>query len=134
MINLYFSRQFVTFLITGGMAAAVNFGSRIIYNLWLDFSAAVIVAYITGMITAFFLAKAYVFTESKRTFRHSATLFTVVNIAAIVQTWAVSMVMAYYVLPKVGFDQFVHEIAHAAGVVFPVFTSYLGHKYWSFKE
>jgi putative flippase GtrA len=28
---------------------------------------------------------------------------------------------------------FVHEIAHAAGIAAPVFTSYIGHKRWSFQ-
>ena len=44
------------FLLTGGIAAAVNFGSRIVYSNWLGFSTAVVLAYITGMITAFVLA------------------------------------------------------------------------------
>jgi putative flippase GtrA len=25
------------------------------------------------------------------------------------------------------------EIAHAVGIVVPVFTSFIGHKYWSFR-
>lgn len=43
------------------------------------------------------------------------------------------MGLAYYVLPGVGVTRFAPEIAHAAGVVFPVFTSYFGHKHWSFR-
>jgi putative flippase GtrA len=31
------SRQFLAFLITGGLAAAVNLGSRMLYNQWVDF-------------------------------------------------------------------------------------------------
>jgi len=30
--------------------------------------------------------------------------------------------------------RFIPEIAHAVGVAVPVFTSYLGHKHWSFKS
>jgi putative flippase GtrA len=43
------------------------------------------------------------------------------------------MGMAYYVLPGAGITYFAPEIAHAAGIVVPVFTSYLGHKHWSFR-
>ena len=32
-----------------------------------------------------------------------------------------------------GITRFVPEIAHAVGVAVPAFTSYLGHKRWSFK-
>ena len=51
MINEFASRQFVAFLLTGGTAALINFISRIIYNQWLGFSSAVILAYLTGMVT-----------------------------------------------------------------------------------
>ena len=63
----------------------------------------------------------------------SALWFVVVNIVAVIQTWAISMLLAYYVLPRVGLTRFVPEIAHAVGVAVPVFTSYLGHKRFSFK-
>lgn len=133
MIRQFMSRQFVAFLVTGGIAAAVNFGSRIVYDLWLDFSTAVIVAYITGMITAFLLAKIFVFKHSTQSVHRSAAFFVLVNGIAILQTWAVSMGLAYYLLPAVGVTRFVPEIAHAVGVAVPVFTSYLGHKHWSFR-
>jgi putative flippase GtrA len=36
MIDAFASKQFVGFLLTGGVAAAVNFGSRILLNRWMD--------------------------------------------------------------------------------------------------
>ena len=127
------SRQFLAFLLTGGIAALVNFGSRIAYSLWLNFSAAVILAYLTGMITAFVLARLFVFKDGRQTLMRSAGFFVLVNLSAILQTWAVSMGLAYYVLPMLGVSAFVPEIAHAVGVIVPVFSSYIGHKYWSFR-
>lgn len=133
MIQHFLSRQFLVFLLTGGAAASVNFGSRVLYSLWLGFSSAVILAYITGMITAFVLAKLFVFTDSQQSVHRSAMFFILVNLVAVLQTWAISMGLAYYVLPALGVTLFVHEIAHAVGVVVPVFTSYIGHKRWSFR-
>jgi putative flippase GtrA len=133
VIREFLSRQFLIFLLTGGTAAVVNFGSRILYSMWLDFSSAVILAYISGMITAFVLAKLFVFKESHQTLQRSAVFFILVNLVAILQTWAISMGLAYYLLPLLGFSVFVPEIAHATGVIVPVFTSYLGHKRWSFR-
>ena len=132
MIRHFISRQFLGFLITGGLAVCVNFGSRIIYNRWLDFSSSVVLAYLTGMITAFVLARVFVFTESTQSVQRSAGFFVLVNGVAVVQTWAISMGL-YYLLPIAGVKQFVPEIAHAVGVVVPVFTSYIGHKRFSFK-
>lgn len=133
MIKQFASRQFLAFLITGGIAAVVNFGSRIVYSNWVDFSTAVILAYITGMLTAFTLAKIFVFSDSQQAIHHSAFYFTLVNLAAIAQTWLISMGLAYYLLPMMGITRFVEEFSHAVGIMVPVFTSYLGHKHLSFK-
>lgn len=127
------SRTFLLFLLTGGFAAAVNWTSRIVYNLWLPYSYAIVLAYLTGMVTAFVLAKMFVFTKSNRSTSQSAVIFTLVNIAAVAQTWAVSVVLAYYVLPAMGITWHAKEIAHFVGVVVPVFTSYVGHKRFTFR-
>jgi putative flippase GtrA len=59
--------------------------------------------------------------------------FSLVNIVAVAQTWLISMGLAYYLLPGFGLEEYVLEISHAIGISIPVFTSYLGHKYFSFK-
>ena len=133
MIQTFLSKQFLTFLLTGGTAAIINFGSRILYSLVLDFSSAVILAYITGMVTAFILAKIFVFKDSQQSLHTSAVFFILVNLLAILQTWGISMGIAYSLLPRMGVTSFVPEIAHAIGVVVPVFSSYIGHKRWSFR-
>ena len=127
------SRQFLVFLLTGGFAAAVNFGSRILYNRAMPFSPAVICAYITGMITAFVLAKLFVFRDSQQATHRAAGWFILVNVVAVAQTWAISMLLVKWVLPGLGVTMFAREIAHGVGVVVPVFTSYLGHKHFSFR-
>lgn len=128
----FISRQFLAFLITGGLAAGVNFGSRILYDRWLDFSTSVVLAYLTGMVTAFILARAFVFSGGSQSVQRSALMFMLVNGVAVLQTWAISMAL-YYLLPMAGVTRYVPEIAHAAGVAAPVFTSYLGHKKFSFR-
>lgn len=133
MLKQFRSRQFLLFLLTGGFAAAVNFGSRIVYSQWLSFSTAVILAYVTGMVTAFVLARLFVFKQSTQAVHHSAFYFVLVNLVAVLQTWAISLGLAYYVLPAADITIFVEEIAHAVGVAVPVFTSYIGHKRWSFR-
>ena len=101
-LHAFRSRQFVLFLATGGTAAAVNFGSRIVYNQWTSFSVAVVLAYLTGMVTAFVLAKLFVFRASTQPIHRSIVFFTLVNAAAILQTWAISVALAYWALPAMG--------------------------------
>lgn len=133
MIQPFMSRQFMAFLLTGGIAAVVNFCTRILYSNWMGFSPSVVLAYLTGMVTAYILARIFVFKGSTQTLQRSMLLFTLVNVLAIVQTWAVSLLMAYALLPALGVTRYTLEIAHAIGIVVPVFTSFLGHKYWSFR-
>jgi putative flippase GtrA len=133
LIQQFYSQQFVTFLITGGIAATVNFSSRIFYNQYCSFSASVLFAYLTGMITAYVLAKIFVFKTSTQSIKRSVIIFTLVNVLAAAQTWFISMGLNSYILPILGVQRYAPEIASAIGIIFPVFTSYLGHKRWSFK-
>jgi putative flippase GtrA len=133
VIRHFLSKEFIGFLITGGIAAAVNFLSRIFYNQYCSFSSSVIFAYLTGMVTAFILAKIFVFKHGTQSIQRSAIIFSLVNIIAAAQTWLISMGFNYYFLPMIGVTRFIPEISSAIGIAFPVFTSYLGHKHWSFK-
>ena len=132
MIRHFFSRQFVGFLLTGGFAAVLNFASRIYFNQWLDYPTSIVLAYLVGMVTAFILARLLVFKRTRRSVKKSAFFFVLVNGVAIVQTLIISLALDRYALPYLGFQEHAPEIAHAVGVVFPVFTSYLGHKSLSF--
>ena len=133
-MRMFFSRQFITFILTGGFAAAVNFGSRFLYNTFVDFPVAVTLAYLTGMVTAFVLAKVFVFQGASHSTAKSAALFALVNVFAFAQTWIVSMILAYHLLPSLGVHQFDKAIASAVGIAIPVFTSFVAHKYITFRE
>ena len=89
------SRQFLVFLLTGGFAAAVNWCSRIVFNIWMPYSAAIVIAYVAGMITAFILAKIFVFKSSTQSTGRSIFFFVLVNLVAVLQTWVVSVGLAY---------------------------------------
>ena len=104
-------------------------------NRWpttISYQLAIVLAYIVGMITAFILARLFVFTGSQRKLHQSAFYFVLVNLVAVAQTWLVSVGLAFYTLPYLGIREYVHKIAHAVGVVIPFSTSYIGHKKFSF--
>lgn len=125
-------REFVSFLITGGIAALVNIGTRIVFNLFMRFEIAVIVAYLCGMTTAYVLARYFVFQRSGRAAHDEYIRFTLVNLTAIAQVWIVSVGLADFGFPRLGFTWHSHTVAHVIGVAVPVFTSYIGHKRFSF--
>jgi putative flippase GtrA len=129
----------VRFLLAGGLAALVNFGSRFFFNIFVDFSTAVVLAFFTGLTTAFVLNKLYVFTTSRNTIAQEMGWFVFINLLALLQTWGLSVYLAN-ILPGIlsvsgeGGDALVHAIAHGTGVLLPVVTSYIGHKYLTFRE
>jgi len=127
------SRQFVLFLVAGGLAAAVNFGSRILLSQWLHYVPAIVIAYCLGMITAFTLNKLFVFSDAGNRLHHQVLWFIAINLAAVAQTIVISLLFARWVLPALGVDFHNETIAHAIGVAVPVVTSYIGHKRFSFR-
>jgi putative flippase GtrA len=134
MIKQFFSKQFFLFLFTGGTSAAINYASRFFYNLWTDFSTSIILAYITGMAVSFMLSRLFVFKLSTQDPKKMVIFFCLVNVVTAIQTWLISIGLANYVLPYTELAPYTYEISHAFGLAIPVFTSYVGHKYWSFKN
>lgn len=127
------SRQFLLFVVAGGLAAAVNFGSRIVIDHWLPYVPAIVIAYCLGMITAFTLNKLFVFHQARNLLHHQVLWFIAINLAAVAQTVAISLLLARWLLPVLGIDFHNETIAHAVGVAVPVITSYIGHKRFSFR-
>ncbi|MDY6979491.1 MAG: GtrA family protein [Pseudomonadota bacterium] len=126
--------EFMQFLVVGGFAALVNFVSRIIINEWVGYRLAVVLAYLVGMLTAFILSKIYVFEKSGRHHWHELRDFTLVNLLAVIQVWLISVGLAEYLFPAMGYTFYAPEVAHLIGLAIPAVTSYLGHKYYSFRK
>lgn len=124
--------DFILFVVAGGTAAFVNFISRIFLNNLFSFEVSIVIAYVFGMITAYFLTRFFVF-KSNVNVASSSLKFVIVNIFAVVQTYFISVYL-YIFLCDFSFLPFQKEISHFVGISFPVFTSYIGHKYWSFKR
>ena len=124
--------RFIRFVLTGGFAAGVNVVARVILSQFMNFHAAIIIAYLIAMVTAYALSRMFVFEKSGRSVAEELTKFAIVNVVAIAQVWAVTMVLNYYILPAIGWTLYPKLIAHFIGVASPVFTSYFGHKYFSF--
>jgi len=129
----FLSGRFVGFLLAGGSAALVNMGSRIALSSVMRYVPAIVLAYVIGMGVAFVLNRLFVFGSSERGVKREVLLFAVVNGLAILQTVGVSVGLAWYCLPLLGVEGDLAEtLGHVVGVMVPAFTSFLGHKYWTF--
>ncbi len=134
LIRARLDTEIVRFLIVGGFSAFVNLLSRWLLNFVMGYSAAILLGYLCGMVTAFILFRRYVFPVSRLDTATEARRFVIVNIVALIQVWAVSVFLAEWLFPRIGLVSHAHDIAHFIGVAVPTVTSYLGHKHYSFQK
>jgi energy-coupling factor transport system substrate-specific component len=128
------ARRFALFVTLGACAAAANWLARFPLEHFMSFSAAVIVAYMVGMVIAFALFSRYVFPASPQPLHEQIKFFVLVNVAGVLQVWAVSMTLLYYVFPFMAFTGALAEpVAHGLAIGVPTVSSYFGHKYLTFR-
>jgi putative flippase GtrA len=123
---------FGRFLLAGGVAAAANYGSRFVFSLWLPYAWAIVCAYVVGMIVAFLLMRTFVFNATGRDLAPQVLKFIAINLLAVLQTVAISLALVRWVFDPVGMP-YAKAAAHLIGVLFPIGTSYVGHKLATFR-
>lgn len=124
--------EFALFLALGGLAALTNLLARYFLNFVMPFELAVVLAYVAGMVVAFLLFGRVIFDGSEHALSRRVMRFTQVNILGAGLAWIVSVLMARFVLPAIGWNWHPLEIAHFVGVATPAFTSYFLHKHYTF--
>ena len=126
--------HFVRFIIIGAVAAAVNVGARAALNQYVAFEWAIVLAFPIALTFAFIANRRWVFTSEIPAWYVSYWRFLLVNLAALVQVWVISVGLARLVFPTIGLTWHAELIAHTVGVLSPVITSYYAHKHYSFKS
>lgn len=134
MLDHFVSKQFLHFLIAGGIAAAVNFGVGYSFSGLLPFHGDIIIGHLSGMIVAFILFGRKVFEESSNKQSTQLLIFIAVNAAALLQTYLVYYLLMHLVFFHLDHQAYADAIARAAAIVTPIFTSFLGHKYFTFRQ
>lgn len=126
------ARRFMAFVAIGGFASAVNLVARILVDMFTSYEAAIVLAFPIALTTAFLLNRLLVFQAKEYDWRRQYRRFLIVNLAALLQVFAVSVAFARLIFPWIGFTWHAHTIAHALGLIMPLFTSYWAHKRYSF--
>jgi len=127
------AKQFAFFLISGGLAAGLNWGSRFLFSEFVRFEVAVVLAFLVGLLSGFILMRVFVFNGAGRPIVPQVGKYVAVNLFALVQTLLISLVLARWVLPSFGIVEHAEALAHLVGVLVPVVTSYFGHKFLTFR-
>jgi len=124
--------EFLRFVAVGGFAALLNIVSRYFLNRVMGFSAAILIAYLIGMLAAYLLSRRYVFAATERGHGSAFVRFALVNAVSAAQVWLVSLGLARLVFPAMGMTWRADDVAHVTGVASPVVVSYFAHKFFSF--
>lgn len=126
-------KQFLSFVLSGGVAGGLNWGSRFFFSQALPFEVAVVLAFLVGLSSGFILMRLFVFDADAKPVIPQICGYVVVNLFALIQTLLISIALARWLLPSFGVTEHAEALAHLFGVVLPVLTSYFGHRYLTFR-
>jgi len=133
VIRLFFTRQFAQFLLVGGLAASLNWLSRLLFSYWLPFAWAVTFAYAIGMSVAFLLNSRLVFPLSDKPRSAQARDFVLINLAFFPMVWLASIFINRWLI-AFGMTRYTRELAHVVALSLPMLATFLLYKFLAFKE
>lgn len=125
--------NFVLFVLIGGFATLVNLGARIVINQYTDFGLAIVLAFPVALLTAFLLNRTLVFNAGEGDWPGQLLRFLIINLVALVLVYCVSMLFARVIFPAFEMHFYAETLAHAIGLLCPLFISYSAHKRFTFK-
>ena len=124
-------REQFLFIFCGGIAASINFFSRILLSFYINLTLSVFFAYILGMLAAYFLFKKFVFLNNKKSKKSSPLIFIVVNCIAVLQIYLMTVLINYVAQSYTGYSNV--TIAHGIAILTSVFLSFYLHKNYTYK-
>jgi putative flippase GtrA len=117
-------------------AASVPFNllARAVFSQLMPFELALIPAHLVGMLVAFVLTRAFVFTGSQTPVAVGLKRFAIVNIGSLLITTIVASFSLRILFPLINFSLFPATAAHIAGLGVASVFSYFGHLHYSFSD
>jgi putative flippase GtrA len=132
-VGVVVTSRFARFLLVGVTAAAINILSRVVISQFVAFEYAVVLAFPIALTFAFVMSRLLVFERVESSAWGQYFRFFLVNLAALVQVWLVSVGLAQWLFPIIGWTFYPELVAHTIAVCSPVLTSYYAHKVFTFK-
>ncbi len=128
---LYFSKQFLYFILAGASAASINFFSRILLRNYLDILVSAVLAYSIALIIAFFLYRKLVFPFSSTPFRTQSIRFLIIQLGCMPLVIFIFTLLAdlFYSL---GMSVYSEPLAHAISIGLPALITFLLYKLFVF--
>lgn len=125
--------QAAGFIAVGLFAGAANILARIGLSTWFNYQIAVALAFPIALSIAYVANRQFVFDGDKQASVGEFSRFALVNIIALAQVWVISVGLARFVFPAIGFTWCADTVAHAIGVGSPILTSFFAYKLFVFR-
>lgn len=137
MKKLYFQKEFIVFILCGGTSSIFNLLARAWLGQFVPYSVSIVLSYFVGMVIAFTLNKALVFRQDRS--RECPIVlvfakFALVNGFSMAQTLLISLAFREIVFPGMQMLFYPDGMAHFIGLASTAFTSFLGHKFFTFRD
>lgn len=128
-------KQLGKYTISGGFAALINFGSRIIYEITFSFNASLVLAYFTGLLVNYSLSRRYVFAESREAnVTKQCITFIAIASAGLLITYVATLASFTLLSNMTQLDAALTKaIAHVFGIGCGFLGNFFGHKTITFK-
>jgi len=130
----FMTRQFALFLLIGGGAAGLHWLARVVIDVFTGYLVALVLAYAVGISAGYILNALFVFSSNRERRAREILLFTSFNLSMLPVVLGVSWTLSELVFPTIPLTWHAREIAHAIGVITPVFANFLFHKFVTFGE
>ena len=132
--NKCFAHKFVRFVFAGGVSVLFNLCARAIFSLFFSYQIAIVLAYVIGMATAWFLMRILVFQTTKQRADGEIMRFLLVNIIGLAQVSVISSLLVGRVDKMVNNIATSEALAHLLGLISIVFTSYILHSKFTYSS
>lgn len=133
LISLFFSTQFLKFLLVGGLAAFLHWYARYLLTPLMGYVWALCLAYAIGISVGYVLNAVFVFSKAQNARSKQIGYFVLFNLLMAPVVIVLSYLLSEVVFASVGMSYHPREIAHGIGVASPVFINFLLHKFLTFK-
>jgi putative flippase GtrA len=126
-------KNFLNFVAVGIAAGMLNVVARLLFSTFVAYEVAIVLAFAVALSFAFLLNRLLVFPDSRGAPAVQFARFAAVNLLALMQVWLISVGLARYLFPWIGFDWHAETVAHVIGVASPVLTSFPAYMYFVFR-
>ena len=133
LLLLYFTKQFIYFIFSGGTATLLNWSSRIVLRLYLELIPSAVISYSLGLTCAFLLYRHFVFPFSEIPMKTQSIRFLLIHLSFMPVVIIVFSQLSM-VLSSMGLGTFAEPLAYALSLLIPPLVTFFLYKFFAFKS